>query len=313
MPPKVNWKALFFNRRGNRGTSPIAPGIPSSRRKKKRVIVDSLKMSLQFLFESSDACPPLKSVVGAMQHILSVVEVRWLRWARSLHSTDCLNFFSQLRATRQRRFAYESISNISLSSCRMRFQMRRRSHPNYWHQWWDWTSKLGYWLSKPWLYSIFVVLHSGLELVLKDLAPHENKTMLSRLVDKKKDLHRLQSAREQIETLIGAFNVWSRELSCYGLYADTFAVTQWDSNSSFNGLNPSTLRKGRLTGMHFVDVLFAPTHQQIIPSTMLSTGNRRSLVETSLMSSKNFLLWWSAFYLFKHPEIRKLWSSFISS
>lgn len=149
--------------------------------------------------------------------------------------------------------------------------------------------------------------------MLKDLAPHENKTMLSRLVDKKKDLHRLQSAREQIETLIGAFSVWSRLLSCHGMYADTFAVTQWDPNSSFNGLNPRTLRKGRLTGMHSVDVLFAPTHQQIILSTMLSTGNHRSLVETSLMTSKNLLLWWSAFYLYRHLEIRKLWSSFISS
>lgn len=79
MPPKFNWKALSFNRRGNRVTDPTAPGIPSSRRKKKRVIVDSLEMTLQFLFESSDACPPLKSVVGALQHILSVVEVRWLR------------------------------------------------------------------------------------------------------------------------------------------------------------------------------------------------------------------------------------------
>lgn len=78
MPPKVNWKALTFNRRGNRGSDPTVPGIPSSRRKKKHIIVDSLKMSLQFLFESSDACPPLKSAVGAMQHILSVVEVRWL-------------------------------------------------------------------------------------------------------------------------------------------------------------------------------------------------------------------------------------------
>lgn len=48
---------------------------------------------------------------------------------------------------------------------------------------------------------------SGLEVVLKDLAPLENKTMLSRLVDKKKDLQRLQSARMQIETLVGAFNV----------------------------------------------------------------------------------------------------------
>lgn len=76
MPPKVNWKALTFNRRGNRGSDPTVPGIPSSRRKKKHIIVDSLKMSLQFLFESSDACPPLKSAIGAMQHILSVVEVR---------------------------------------------------------------------------------------------------------------------------------------------------------------------------------------------------------------------------------------------
>lgn len=85
MPVSNQWKSVSCHRLEIGLADPTSPEVPSWRRKKKDVYGDSPELTLHFLLESSDTCPPLKSAIGIIHQILIVVEVRWYQLAHALH------------------------------------------------------------------------------------------------------------------------------------------------------------------------------------------------------------------------------------
>lgn len=63
------------------GSSTPEQGTTNSRRKKKRLraaahaVPVALEHTIRLLHESSDFCPPLKSVVGGLSHVITLVQV----------------------------------------------------------------------------------------------------------------------------------------------------------------------------------------------------------------------------------------------